>query len=167
MEWYWHFLGLKPGSSKKEILAAYRRLAKRLHPDHGGTDADFQRLNEAFHNATAAHRQAAVPTAAEEPNKARTQLAPRQPIPTGPDPDWTIEVNPRDRVYGYWSPTKWRKEGPRLARARRIGRITLQVVRVLCVAFIALMAAAALAVNLRTPDLVHQPLGTTAGRPAP
>jgi DnaJ domain len=51
--WYWHFLGLEPWASEGEIRSAYRRLAKLLHGDHGGTDADMQRLNEAYRLALA------------------------------------------------------------------------------------------------------------------
>jgi hypothetical protein len=53
VEWYWHFLGLKPGGTKAEIKSAYHRLAKLLNRDHGGTDEDMQRLNEAYHLALA------------------------------------------------------------------------------------------------------------------
>lgn len=45
-EW-WLILGVGPDASEIEIEAAYRRLAKEAHPDHGG-DADLMsRLNVA------------------------------------------------------------------------------------------------------------------------
>ena len=34
-------------SSDKDILHAFRRVALNVHPDKGGTDAEFQRLQEA------------------------------------------------------------------------------------------------------------------------
>jgi len=40
-------LGLQEGASRQEIMAAYRRLIKAVHPDHGGTDGLAIRLNEA------------------------------------------------------------------------------------------------------------------------
>lgn len=46
-EWFWMFLGLEPDAALDEIDTAYRRLAKQLHPDHGGSDQDMVRLNMA------------------------------------------------------------------------------------------------------------------------
>jgi len=40
-------LGLEPGASRERILAEYRRLMKKVHPDVGGTDYLASRLNEA------------------------------------------------------------------------------------------------------------------------
>jgi hypothetical protein len=41
-------LELEPGASQAAIKAAYRRLAKRHHPDLGGDGAAFQRLEAAY-----------------------------------------------------------------------------------------------------------------------
>jgi hypothetical protein len=77
--WYWHFLGLKPGATKAEITSAYHRLAKLLHRDHGGTDEDMQRLNEAYHLALADNGQAY-----QDPPKAEPRHEP--PPPPRPEP---------------------------------------------------------------------------------
>jgi curved DNA-binding protein CbpA len=39
-------LGLRPGSSEREAAAAYRRLAKRWHPDRGEGDERARRMAE-------------------------------------------------------------------------------------------------------------------------
>jgi hypothetical protein len=76
VEWYWHFLGLKPGATKAEIKSAYHRLAKLLHRDHGGTDEDMQRLNEAYHLALADNG-----PAYQEPPKTEPRYEPPPPPP--------------------------------------------------------------------------------------
>ena len=40
-------LGLAPGASREAVVAEYRRLMKRVHPDQGGTDYLAAQLNEA------------------------------------------------------------------------------------------------------------------------
>lgn len=47
---YHEILGVQPGASTKEVQQAYRRAAKKIHPDHNNSseaDAAFQKLNEA------------------------------------------------------------------------------------------------------------------------
>jgi curved DNA-binding protein CbpA len=40
-------LGLTSGATSDEILASYRRLMKKVHPDQGGTTYLAMRLNQA------------------------------------------------------------------------------------------------------------------------
>ena len=45
-------LGLDAGVSLEEVRAAYRSLSKRVHPDAGGTDELFRRVNDAYERLT-------------------------------------------------------------------------------------------------------------------
>jgi hypothetical protein len=44
---WWAVLGLTSNASIDDIEAAFRRLARERHPDHGGTDAQMAELNKA------------------------------------------------------------------------------------------------------------------------
>lgn len=46
-------LGLAPPYAKEDVKKAYLDKAKQLHPDHGGSAADFAKLHEAFQQAEA------------------------------------------------------------------------------------------------------------------
>ena len=49
-------LGLAPSATAAHIKAAYRRLARDCHPDKGGSDAAFARLQKAYEvSAGASH----------------------------------------------------------------------------------------------------------------
>jgi curved DNA-binding protein len=41
-------LGINPGATDKEIKAAFKKLAKKHHPDVGGNEVKFKEINEAY-----------------------------------------------------------------------------------------------------------------------
>lgn len=43
-----HLLGLEDGFTKKDVRAAYRKMSKIHHPDVGGLEENFKRLNKAY-----------------------------------------------------------------------------------------------------------------------
>lgn len=57
MQTHYELLGLDEEASRREINAAYRRLAKKLHPDKGGDAVLFQQLTQAYQALTRAGEQ--------------------------------------------------------------------------------------------------------------
>jgi hypothetical protein len=41
-------LGIEPGATKRDIKNAYRRMARKLHPDTGGNEEAFKQLHLAY-----------------------------------------------------------------------------------------------------------------------
>ena len=69
-------LGLPPFATPEEVAAAYRRLAKRWHPDRAGDGPEVARRMAAINAAYAALREAAP-----APEQPRAPLAPPRPRP--------------------------------------------------------------------------------------
>lgn len=44
-------LGVEPGDGEDAVRRAYRRQVKEVHPDHGGDEASFKRLERAYQRA--------------------------------------------------------------------------------------------------------------------
>ena len=44
-------LGLSPGADEAAVRRAYRRRVKQVHPDHGGDEEEFRRVQEAYDTA--------------------------------------------------------------------------------------------------------------------
>ena len=53
---YYEVLGVERTADPEEIKRAYRRLAKQVHPDTGGSAALFRLINEAYEALTDPHR---------------------------------------------------------------------------------------------------------------
>ena len=45
---YYQVLGINKSSSQEDIKRAYRKLAMKHHPDKGGDEAEFKKINEAY-----------------------------------------------------------------------------------------------------------------------
>jgi hypothetical protein len=82
-------LGLPPTASLAEVRAARRRLAKELHPDHGGDESAMRELNRAFDLAVKAILQTARPGE----TGGAAERAPEPPVADPP---------PRMRRSGRW-----------------------------------------------------------------
>jgi len=77
-DWY-DVLGVDPGATHAEIRAAYRRLARRYHPDSGAEEADprrFQLVQEAWEVLSDPQRRAAY-----DRRRRRRRFRPRPLVP--------------------------------------------------------------------------------------
>jgi len=86
----WHeVLGVRPGASREDILAAYRRHAKSCHPDTGGNAGLFRLLGIARDqglNGENRLAEAAEPQATRQPGAADTGWHHRDDSGTGRPP---------------------------------------------------------------------------------
>jgi DnaJ-class molecular chaperone len=55
---YYADLGVNKGASAKEIKTAFRKLAQKHHPDRGGKEADFKKINEAYETLSDTNKKA-------------------------------------------------------------------------------------------------------------
>ena len=60
-------LGVRPGATRDEVAAAFRRYALRHHPDRGGDPVRFQAGIDAYHRLTGDPRPAAVTGSGRSP----------------------------------------------------------------------------------------------------
>ena len=86
---HWAVLGLPPSASAVDVQAARRRLAKRAHPDAGGTAAEMQSINAAA-AAALAELGAITPArwAPPSPSAGRTPRRPRHTPGRPPTQGW-------------------------------------------------------------------------------
>ena len=56
---YYDILGVKKDAGEDEIKKAFRRLARKHHPDTGGSEEKFKEINEAYAVLSDAERRAA------------------------------------------------------------------------------------------------------------
>lgn len=82
-------LGVRPPFSADELKSAYRKAAKKHHPDRGGNATDFTRAKDAF---DLLQPEVGKPAAAPPPK-------PKPDNPFDPDFDPTVAKNP------YWAPS--------------------------------------------------------------
>jgi len=58
MSSYYEDLGVKKDASADEIKKAFRKLAQKHHPDRGGNEAEFKKINEAYETLGDANKKA-------------------------------------------------------------------------------------------------------------
>jgi hypothetical protein len=84
-------LGVGPNATLDEVRAARRRLARHVHPDHGGDETRMREINLAFEQAV----KAILHPAAEASSLAAAVAAtPPDPAPAAPGPRrrWAMHV---------------------------------------------------------------------------
>ena len=86
-------LGVSADASPTEIAAARRRLARSLHPDHGGDLGVMQALNAAYDEALR-RRSILPPTAPKEPAPSPAPSPRRPPRVQQDSPSFVVDVAP-------------------------------------------------------------------------
>ena len=93
----WQVLGLTPDATAAEVLAARRRLAKRAHPDAGGSAAAMQAINAAADAALAELARPAAAAASDAPVAPRQPRRPQHRTPMRVDhPSFVVEALPAE-----------------------------------------------------------------------
>jgi hypothetical protein len=109
-------LGVRPGASSSEVSAAYRRLAKRWHPDRGG-------------GASAQQQMAQINVAYDLLRESLLESAEAAAAPKGPGGSRPASAARRVREPGSWLPRHVRKAlGGELCRALEPGESVAFVV---------------------------------------
>ncbi|MBG6085596.1 J domain-containing protein [Zhihengliuella flava] len=88
---HYDVLGVSRTATAEEIKSAYRRAARKTHPDHGGTADEFRLVSLAYETLADAEARRAYDdattagrTAAEGSRSARARPAPGRPQPSAP-----------------------------------------------------------------------------------
>ena len=89
-------LGVAPAATADEIRAAYRRIARRVHPDRGsaGNEAAMAAVNEAWRVLSDPGRRAEYDASLRA--RASTMAASPSAAPSRPDEDDSEELGPED-----------------------------------------------------------------------
>ena len=84
---YYAILRIHPDASPGEVRAAYRRMAKRHHPDAGGSSEEFHTVQEAYNILSDPARRRRYDAERESHPKKAIMVEPLRPEPlTPPEP---------------------------------------------------------------------------------
>ena len=83
---YYDVLGVKKDASADEIKKAFRKLARKHHPDAGGDEEKFKEINEAYEVLSDTEKRAAVRPVRPVLRRARCRRGPRGPAGYGGGP---------------------------------------------------------------------------------
>ena len=110
-------LGLRPGASPMEIKVAYRRLAKRFHPDRAGDEglATFLSIQAAY-EALLTRAPSATPMVHHRPAASAPMARPVRRA--DPNPTWTYAARSLEGQPS-WEGARWYWEGVRANAAKR------------------------------------------------
>jgi hypothetical protein len=113
-------LGLRPGASAAEIKVAYRRLAKRFHPDRAGDESTgtFLAIQAAYEDLLT-RAPSATPIVRHRPAAAAPMARPVRRA--RPNPTWTYTARP-PAGQPSWEGGLWYWEGVRANSAERSDR---------------------------------------------
>lgn len=110
-------LGVSAAATPAELAAARRRVAKMVHPDHGGDEAAMQALNAAYDEAVRRVGESASAPVVTAPDVTAPPVeAPRRVHPSGrrplrglqqDSPSFTIDVLPVDAFEALLIVTTW------------------------------------------------------------
>jgi curved DNA-binding protein CbpA len=113
-------LGLRPGASTAEIKVAYRRLAKRFHPDRAGDEGLGTFLGiQAAYEALLTRVPAATPIVRHRPAAAAPMARPVRRAP--PTPTWSYAARP-PAGQPSWEGARWYWEGVSANASKRSDR---------------------------------------------
>jgi curved DNA-binding protein CbpA len=137
-------LGVEPDASSDEIKAAYRRLARQVHPDAGRNAALFRQIQEAFDTLSDPQRRSAYDrtrTAAPEPGLEPEPEPEESAYDPEDDPAWTVvDDGSGEEPFAAPAEARW-QEAPR--RGFALGNVELDGRTRLVGAFCGILVACA------------------------